>query len=112
MSVHYEIIVWSGQDNHLTGKADGEVDFFDTEEAKEAFDCYRQKVLSGYIRAYITIKKHNGYGSGSQQEYGNKMADCAPMSCLPKYIKKHIGSLVDFVCPDFETYEEAKAFFS
>tara|TARA_R100000388_G_C7200216_1_gene138114 strand:+ start:304 stop:645 length:342 start_codon:yes stop_codon:yes gene_type:complete len=113
MSVHYEIVVWSGADNILTGETDGEVDFFNTKESKEAFECYKEKILEGYTLAYITVKKH--YTKDEewfQEEYGNDMGDCAPMSCLPKYIKKNLGSLVDFVCPDFETYEEAKAFFS
>ena len=114
MAVHYEIMVYSGCYNIITDKEDGEVAWFDTKEHKLALESYKEKVLDGYINAYIVIKKWYAWGEWDQwhEDYGNEMDDCLLMRHLPKYIKKNIGPLLTFVCPKFTSYEEAKAFFT
>ena len=105
----YEIIVWSGSENCITGRSDGEVSIYGINEAKEALDCYKSNLCMGYIWSYITIKQFRDRAGESQEsnEYGNDMGDCSPMSSLPKYVKKAIGpDMVSLVCPDFEDMED------
>tara|TARA_Y100001963_G_scaffold141332_1_gene209419 strand:- start:1265 stop:1615 length:351 start_codon:yes stop_codon:yes gene_type:complete len=105
----YEIIVWSGAENYITGRSDGDVSIYGIDESKEALECYKSKLCMGYIWSYITIKKfHTKNGDWEESnEYGNYMADCSPMSSLPKYVKKAIGpDMVSLVCPDFEDMTE------
>lgn len=104
--IQYNILVWSGGYNFLTKKGDGDVDFFDPSESKEALDCYRAKVKEGYFESYITVKKETIDDVRTLEEYGNEMADCVPMCYLPKYIKKQLGEIVDLVCDNDDLVEQ------
>ena len=116
MPVEYEVVVWSGGDNHITGENNcGEVDFFSIKEVSEAWENLREKMMEGFFDAYITVKKHpNSDRWDEAEEYGNFMKDCTPMKYLPKYVKKNLGETI--VSLDFtvalETLEEVKAFFA
>lgn len=111
-SVDFEIVVYSGDDNILTNKSDGEMYFYNTCESERAFEHYKSLIIAGYTFAYFTVQKHfQKDGEWHKEEYGNDLPYCFDMDLLPQDIQNNIGHLVDFVCPDFEKYEEAKAFF-
>tara|TARA_Y100001938_G_scaffold141965_1_gene212504 strand:- start:4749 stop:5123 length:375 start_codon:yes stop_codon:yes gene_type:complete len=93
-NVGYEIIIWSGGDNHITGEiATGTVGIFDPDEHKWALMDYMQKIEEGFLGAYLTVKKYTG---GNWVEFGHNMDDCEPLSNLPKYLQKKLRKLISF----------------
>ena len=92
--IEYEIIIWSGGDNHITGEiATGTVGIFDPEEHKWALMDYMQKIEEGFLGAYLTVRKYTG---SDWVEFGYNMDDCKPLSNLPKYLQRKLKKLISF----------------
>ena len=90
----YEITVWSGATNHITGEEDGCPEFFEYNEATEALAAFKEQRANGYLDAYVTVRKFDKDGE-QVEEYGIGMLDCKEPSRLPKYVQKHVCELLE-----------------
>jgi len=88
--IEYEIIVYSGD-------GDGDVYYFEIDEAKEALEQLKANQKAGNKSSYITIKKWDNK-TDSVFEYGDGEYSFH-YSMLPKYIQKNIKAII-------KTYKE------